>query len=70
MESCVSVRRKEVKSGKIVWKGSQINVDGDVVEGAVVCVGREDVFLALNEMKTNNRKCPWTFRSIIGVYCC
>ena len=24
MESCVSVRRKEVKYGRIIWKGSQI----------------------------------------------
>ena len=22
MESCVSMRRKEVKSGRIIWKGS------------------------------------------------
>ena len=24
MESCVSVRRKEVKSERIIWKGSQM----------------------------------------------
>ena len=31
------------------------NVEGDAVEGSVVCVNREDVLLALNE----NRKSPW-----------
>ena len=28
------------------------NVDGEAVEGSVVCVGREEVLQALNEMKT------------------
>ena len=28
------------------------NVEGDAVEGPVVCVGREEVLQALNEMKT------------------
>ena len=28
------------------------NVEGDAVEGAVVCVGREEVLQVLNEMKT------------------
>ena len=42
------------------------NVEGDVVEGPVVCVCREEVLQALNE----NRKSPWTLRSIIGVDCC
>ena len=42
------------------------NVEGDVVEGPVVCVSREEVLQALNE----NRKSPWTFRSITRVDCC
>ena len=42
------------------------NVEGDAVEGAVVCVSREEMHQALNE----NRKSPWTFRSITGVDCC
>ena len=29
-------------------------VEGDAVEGPVVCVNREDVLQALNEMKTGN----------------
>ena len=37
------------------------NVEGDAVEGPVVCVSREEVLQALNE----NRKSPWTFRRII-----
>ena len=42
------------------------NVECYAVEGPVVCLGREEVLQALNE----NRKIPWTFRSIIGVdYC-
>ena len=28
------------------------NVDGDAVEGTVVCVNREEVLQALNEVKT------------------
>ena len=42
------------------------NVEGDAVEGPVVFVSREELLLALNEI----RKIPWTFRSIIGVDCC
>ena len=42
------------------------NMEGYTVEGPVVCVSREEVFQALNE----NRKSPWTFRSIIEVDCC
>ena len=56
IESCVSVRRKEV-----VWKDYMErimnkendwghNVEGDVVEGVVVCESREEVLQALNEM--------------------
>ena len=41
-------------------------MEGDVVEGPVACVGREEVLQALNE----NRKSPWTFRSITRVDCC
>ena len=42
------------------------NVEGDAVEGPIVWVGREDVLQALYE----NRKSPWTFRSITRVdYC-
>ena len=60
MESCVSVRRKEVKSERIIWKGSwmkkmiwiMIIMDEDSVECPVVCVSREEVLQALNEMKT------------------
>ena len=58
MESCVSVRRK-----KLVWKDYlerikneenewDHNVEGDAVEGPVVCVSREQVLQAFNEMKT------------------
>ena len=36
-----------------------LNVEGDTVEGAVVCVSREKVLQALNE----NMKSSWTFRS-------
>ena len=42
------------------------NVEGDAVEGPVVCVSREEVLQALNE----NMKRHWTFRSITRVYCC
>ena len=41
-------------------------VEGDAVEGPVVCVSIEEMLQALNE----NRKSPWTFRSIIRVDCC
>ena len=40
------------------------NVERDAVEGPVVCVRREEVLQALNEMKTG--KAP----DIIGVRCC
>ena len=42
------------------------NVEGDEVEGPLVCVRREEVLQALNE----NRKSPWPFRSITRVDCC
>ena len=42
------------------------NVDTDAAEGSVVCVSREEVPQELNE----NRKSPWTFRSITRVNCC
>ena len=41
-------------------------VEGDAVEGPVVCVSREEVLQALNE----NKKSPWTFRSITRVDSC
>ena len=64
MECCVLVRRKEVKSGRIMNEENDWdhNVKGDAVEGLVVCVSREDVLQALNEMRS-----PLTFRRIIGV---
>ena len=34
------------------------NVEGDAVEGPVVCVGREEVLQALNEMKTGKKTGP------------
>ena len=42
------------------------NVEGDAVEGPVVCVNREAVLQALNE----NRTSPRTFRCITRVDCC
>ena len=42
------------------------NVEGDAVEGPVVCVSKEGVLQALN----GNRKHPWTFRRITRVGCC
>ena len=45
------------------WDG---NVEGDAVEGLVVCISREEVLQALND----NRKSPWTFTSITTVDCC
>ena len=42
------------------------NVEGDAVEGPVVCVNREEVLQALNE----NRKSPSAFRSMTRVDCC
>ena len=52
MESCVSVRRKVVKSGRIMNEENDWdhNLEGNAVEGLVVCVGREEVLQALNEM--------------------
>ena len=57
MESCFS----EKENGK-VWKDyverimneendRDRNVEGDSVEGPVICVSREDVLQAMNEMK-------------------
>ena len=45
MESCISVRRKEVMSGRIINEENDWdhNVEGDAVEGPVVCVNREEV---------------------------
>ena len=34
------------------------NVEGDDAEGTVVCVGREEVLQALNEMKTGKAPGP------------
>ena len=34
------------------------NVEGDTVEGPVVCVSREEEHQALNEMKTGNAQSP------------
>ena len=45
------------------------NVEGDVVEGSVVCESRERVVQRMNEMN-ENRKSPWTFKSITRVDCC
>ena len=42
------------------------NVEGDAVEGPVVCVSRMEVLQTLNE----NKKSPWHIRSITGVDCC
>ena len=73
MESCASVRKKEIDwkdyMKRIMIDGNDCdhNVEGDVVEGPVVCVCREEVIQAINEMKT---KSPRTFSSIIGVDCC
>ena len=44
------------------------NVEGDAVEGPGVCVSREEVLQALNEMKTGRKPC--VFRSITRVDCC
>ena len=50
LESCVSVRRKEVICGRIMNEESDWdhNVEGDAVD----CVSREEVVQALNKMKT------------------
>ena len=42
------------------------NAEGDVVQGPVMCVGREELVQVLNE----NTKSLWTFRFIIGADCC
>ena len=34
------------------------NVEGDAVEGPVVCLGREEVLLALDKMKTGKARVP------------
>ena len=54
MESCVSVRRKMVKSGRIMNKENDWdnNVEIDIVDVTVVCVSREKVVQVLNEMKS------------------
>ena len=39
------------------------NVEGDAVEGPVVCVSREEMLQALNE----NRKIPWAIRCITRI---
>ena len=61
MESCVSVRRKEVKSGEIIINEENDwdhNVEGNAVEGPVVCVSRVGMLQALNEMKTRKAHGP------------
>ena len=45
------------------------NVEGDAVEGPVVCVSREDVSQALNEMKTG-KEVEVEEVEIIEVDCC
>ena len=58
LESCVPVRRKEIKFGRIIWRFINVEsdwdhyVEGHALEGPVVCVCREDVLHKLNEMKT------------------
>ena len=42
------------------------DVEGDAVEGPVVCVSREEVLQALYEI----RKSPLTFKCITRVDCC
>ena len=68
IENRVSERRKEVKCGSIMNEENDWdhNVEGDAVEDSVVCVSRDDVLQALNEI----RKSPCSFRRIIGVDCC
>ena len=41
-------------------------MEGDAVEGTVVCVSRYEVLHALNETSNSS----WSFRCIIGVDCC
>ena len=60
MKSCVSVRTKDMKSGRIMNEENDWDhyVEGDAVEGPVVCLGREDVLQVLDEMKTGNGPGP------------
>ena len=56
MESCISVRRKEVWKDymEMIMKEENDwhnNVEGNAVEGPVVCVSREKVLQALSKMK-------------------
>ena len=48
MESCVLLRRKLVLSGWIMMEENDLdrNVEGDAVEGPIVCVSREEVLQA------------------------
>ena len=77
-ESCVSVRRKEVKSHKDYMaqiineeNGWDHNVEGDAVEGTVVCASREEVLQALNEVKRGKaldlQKYHWSWLLLVGV---
>ena len=54
---------KRIMNEENVW--IRHNVEGDAVEGPVVCLSRE-VLQALNE----KWKSPWTFRSITRLDCC
>ena len=64
MESCVSVRRKEVvmkdHMERIMNEENDWdhNMEGDAVEGPVVCVSREEALQASNEMKTGKAPGP------------
>ena len=64
MESCLSekVRGKVWKDHieRIINKVNDLdhNVEGDAVEGPVVCVSREDVLQALHEIKTGKAPGP------------
>ena len=57
MKRCASVRRKDVSKYYIKMIINKENdwdhsVEGEAVEGTVVCVGREEVLQALSEVKT------------------
>ena len=60
MENCVSVRRREGKSGRIMNEENDWhhNVEGVAVEGPVFCVGRKEVLQALNEINTGKALGP------------
>ena len=59
MESYVSVRRKEIKSGRIIrFMNEENDWDHNVEGDAVVCVSREEAPQMINAMKT--RKAPGT----------